>query len=93
MLSHRPKGDANFSAASFTDREAFPGAMGDTARARGHQTNDGRDQAGSGLGGPSEATDEDIERQRRTPILHMQFDELASHQLYHTYANKFVKKD
>ena len=23
----------------------------------------------------------------------MQFDELASHQLYNTYANKFVKKD
>ena len=35
MLSHKPKGDANFSAASFTDRDAFPGGLGDTARARG----------------------------------------------------------
>ena len=34
-----------------------------------------------------------IEEQRRTPILHMQFDEIATGQLYETYANKFVKVD
>lgn len=39
-----------------------------------------------------ERTTEDPERQRRTPILHMQFDELATSQLHYTYNSKFFKK-
>jgi hypothetical protein len=34
---------------------------------------------------------DELDKQRRTPILHMQFDELASHQLKSTYTNKFYK--
>ena len=33
------------------------------------------------------------ELNRRTPILHMQFDELASHQLQNTFASKFYKNE
>lgn len=35
---------------------------------------------------------EDTDRRRRTPILHMQFDELATTQLHATYANKFFRQ-
>jgi hypothetical protein len=30
---------------------------------------------------------------KKTPILHMQFDEHASQSLYHTYAHKFKKNE
>jgi len=37
--------------------------------------------------------DEDPDRHRRTPIIHMQFDELATEQLRNTFTNKFEKKE
>ena len=41
----------------------------------------------------NESVDADeLERLRKTPVLHMQFDELASMQLNGTYENKFKKK-
>lgn len=68
MLSHRPKGDPNFSTASFTARGAFAGGFRDTSQARALE--EGRAQAGTGLSGANEDDDE-MEKNRRTPILHM----------------------
>ena len=37
--------------------------------------------------------EDELERFRKTPILHMQFDEIASNQLNGTYESKFKKKE
>jgi hypothetical protein len=36
---------------------------------------------------------QELDRERKTPIIHMQFDEAACNSLYDTYASKFVKKE
>lgn len=36
---------------------------------------------------------DEIDHNRRTPVLHMQFDEFASHQLHSTFTHKFLKKE